>query len=135
MSYEEFRKYRNDENLYNNTKHKAKTNSTGFCFFSLEDFKPEYAWRFIKGAISADVCVIFEVDRSLLRKKYGIYNDPNKTLLEKINCVIKSMKVNEYCAAKYGNKNFKLVKYTTNKLSILHNYENFEWEEIKVENE
>ena len=106
MSYEELRKYKNGENLYNNTKHQAKTNSRGFCFFNIDDFKPEYAWIFIKGAISADVCAVFEVDESLLRKTYGIYNDPNKTLEEILNWVIKPMKVDEYCTAKYNNKNF-----------------------------
>jgi hypothetical protein len=130
MSYEELRKYKNGENLYNNTKHQAKTNSRGFCFFNIDDFKPEYAWIFIKGAISADVCAVFEVDESLLRKTYGIYNDPNKTLEEILNWVIKPMKVDEYCTAKYNNKNFKLIKYSTNKLSIFSNYKNFDWREI-----
>ena len=78
MSYKEFEKYMNGENLYNNTKHKAKTNSIGFCFFDINDFSPEFAWRFLKGAIFPDICVVFEVDETLLRKGYGIYNCNNK---------------------------------------------------------
>lgn len=65
MSYKEFEKYMNGENLYNNTKHKAKTNSIGFCFFDINDFSPEFAWRFLKGAIFPDICVVFEVDETL----------------------------------------------------------------------
>lgn len=130
MSYEEFDKYMKGENLYNNTKHKAKTNSTGFCFFDLNDFRPEYAWRFLKGAIFPDICVVFEVDKSLLRKGYGIYSDPNKTLYELMNFIPKRIEVTEYCTAKYNNKNFKIVKHTINRLNLLQNYENFEWREM-----
>ena len=130
MSYEEFKKYMNGENLYNNKKHKAKTNSIGFCFFDIKDFSPEFAWKFLKGAIFPDICVVFEVDKSLLRKTYGIYNDPNKTLEEILNWIIKPMKVDEYCTKKYNRKNFRLIKYTTNKLSVFSNYKNFDWREV-----
>lgn len=130
MSKNEFKKYMDGENLYNNTKHKAKTNSTGFCFFNNYDFRPEFAWKFLKGAIFPDICVVFEVNSSLLRKGYGIYSDPNKTLYELINFIPKMIKVSEYCTGKYNNKTFKLVKYTTNNLDFLKNYNNFEWREM-----
>lgn len=130
MSNEEFEKYMNGENLYNNTKHKSKTNSIGFCFLDLNDFSPEFAWRFLKGAILPDICAVFEVDKSLLRKKYGIYSDPNKTLYELINFIPKMIKISEYCTGKYNKKTFRLIKYSTNKLDILKNYENFEWREM-----
>ena len=130
MSYEEFEKYMNGENLYNNTKHKAKTNSIGFCFFDINDFSPEFAWRFLKGAIFPDICVVFEVDETLLRKGYGIYSDPNKTLYELMNFIPKMIRVSEYCTENYNKEVFKLVKYTTNKLDFLENYKSFEWREV-----
>lgn len=130
MSYEEFEKYMNGENLYNNTKHKAKTNSIGFCFFDINDFSPEFAWKFLKGAIFPDICVVFEVDETLLRKGYGIYSDPNKTLYELMNFIPKMIRVSEYCTENYNKEVFKLVKYTTNKLNFLENYKSFEWREV-----
>ncbi len=130
MSYEEFEKYMNGKNLYNNTKHKAKTNSIGFCFFDINDFSPEFAWRFLKGAIFPDICVVFEVDETLLRKGYGIYSDPNKTLYELMNFIPKMIRVSEYCTENYNKEVFKLVKYTTNKLNFLENYKSFEWREV-----
>lgn len=130
MSYEEFEKYMNGKNLYNNTKHKAKTNSIGFCFFDINDFSPEFAWRFLKGAIFPDICVVFEVDETLLRKGYGIYSDPNKTLYELMNFIPKMIRVSEYCTENYNKEVFKLVKYTTNKLDFLENYKSFEWREV-----
>lgn len=130
MSYKEFEKYMNGENLYNNTKHKAKTNSIGFCFFDINDFSPEFAWRFLKGAIFPDICVVFEVDETLLRKGYGIYSDPNKTLYELMNFIPKMIRVSEYCTENYNKEVFKLVKYTTNKLDFLKNYKSFKWREF-----
>ena len=130
MSYKEFEKYMNGENLYNNTKHKAKTNSIGFCFFDINDFSPEFAWRFLKGAIFPDICVVFEVDETLLRKGYGIYSDPNKTLYELMNFIPKMIRVSEYCTENYNKEVFKLMKYTTNKLDFLKNYKRFEWREV-----
>lgn len=130
MSYKEFEKYMKGENLYNNTKHKAKTNSIGFCFFDINDFSPEFAWRFLKGAIFPDICVVFEVDETLLRKGYGIYSDPNKTLYELMNFIPKMIRVSEYCTENYNKEVFKLVKYTTNKLDFLENYKSFEWREV-----
>ena len=127
MSYEEFEKYINGKNLYNNTKHKAKTNSIGFCFFDINDFSPEFAWKFLKGAIFPDICVVFEVDETLLKKGYGIYNDPNKTLYELMNFIPKMIRVSEYCTENYNKEVFKLVKYTTNRLDFLKNYKSFEW--------
>lgn len=130
MSYKEFEKYMNGENLYNNTKHKAKTNSIGFCFFDINDFSPEFAWRFLKGAIFPDICVVFEVDETLLRKGYGIYSDPNKTLYELMNFIPKMIRVSEYCTENYNKEVFKLVKYTTNKLDFFKNYKSFKWREV-----
>ncbi len=127
MSKAELIKFQNGETLYNDTRHKAKTNSIGFCFFSYDDFNPEFAWKFIKGAIIPDLCAVFEVDDKYLKKGYGIYNDPMKTLKELMNFTPKFIKVNEYSTTQYSNENFKLIKYTTNKLDLFINYDKFEW--------
>lgn len=127
MSLGEFMKFQWGEDLYNNTEHKAKTNSIGFCFFSLDDLTPEYAWKFIKGAIFPDLCAVFEVDEKQLKKGYGIYSDPNKTLYELLNFIPKAINVPEYSTTKYNNKIFKLVKYTPDRLNLFECYEKFEW--------
>lgn len=129
MSNEEFRKYKNGEILQNNTIHKAKTTSKGFCFFNLKDLKPEFAWNFLKGICFPDVCVVFEVKDSELKKGYGIYSDPNKTLYELMNFIPKTIKVQEYSTEIYNKEIFRLVKYTTNKINWYERYNNFQWKD------
>lgn len=127
MSNAEFEKYKSGEELYNDTRHKAKTNSVGFCFFNLKDFTPEYAWRFLKGAINPDICVVFEVNGEELKAGYGIYNDPDKTLYELMNFIIKTIKVQEYSTTHYNNQKFRLIRYTKNELNWFKKYNKFEW--------
>ena len=126
MSGIEFELYQHGEELYNNTRHKAKTDSIGFCFFNLDDFEPEYAWKFLKGAISPDICVVFEVNEEL-KKGYGIYMDPNRTDYEIMNWIPKIIKVSEYSATQYDNQKFKLIKYTQNEIEWFKRYEKFDW--------
>ena len=128
MSKEEFEKYKNGEELINTTKHKAKTSSIGFCFFNLKDFSPEYAWKFFKGVSFPDLCAVFEVDGTKLKQGYGIYSDPNKTLYELMNFIPKTIKVAEYSTTTYNNKDFKLLKYTANKINIFT--DKFEWRNV-----
>lgn len=125
MNKEEFEKYKNGEELINTTKHKAKTSSIGFCFFNLKDFSPEYAWKFFKGVSFPDLCAVFEVDETKLKQGYGIYSDPNKSLYELMNFIPKMINVTEYSTITYNNKDFKLLKYTTGKISIFA--DKFEW--------
>ena len=68
MSSVELLKFLEGEDLFNTTKHKAKTDSVGFCFFAIDDVTPEYAWKFLRGAIFPDVCVVFEVNDMYLKK-------------------------------------------------------------------
>lgn len=131
MSKIELFKFYKGEELYNNTKHEAMTDSIGFCFFSLSDFCPEFAWKFLKGAIIPDICAVFEVDEKQLKKGYGIYSDPNKTLYELMHFIPKMIKVPEYSTTHYNNKIFKLIKYTPNKLNLFKSYNDFEWVNIK----
>lgn len=131
MNKEELLKYLRGEVLYNNTRHQAKTDSIGFCFFRIDDITPEYAWKFLRGVIFPDICVVFEVDEKNLKKGYGIYSDPEKTLYELMNFIPKMIKVPEYSTTQYNNQTFKLIKYTNFKLNIFEKYENFEWMEVK----
>lgn len=72
MSKEEFRKLVNGEELENNKVHEGKTNSIGFCFMK-EDICniPEYAYNYLSGIVSKDICVKFETEIDL-KKGYGI---------------------------------------------------------------
>jgi hypothetical protein len=130
MSEYELLKYLHGKELHNNTRHQAKTDSIGFCFFDMNDVTPEYAWKFLKGAIFPDICVVFEVDEKILKKGYGIYSDPEKTLYELMNFIPKAIKVPEYSVTKYDNKTFKIIKYTMFKLNIFEQYEEFKWMEV-----
>lgn len=125
MCNEEFNKYKNGETLINNTIHESKTNSIGFCFFKLKDFSPEDAWKFFKGISFPDVCAVFEVDETKLKQCYGIYRDPNKSLYELMNFIPKLIKVAEYSTTTYNNKDFKLLRYTTSRITIFN--KSFEW--------
>ena len=57
MSNEEFKKLKNGEILYNDTIHIGRTNSVGFCFLNLNEYKPEDAIHFLSGIVNAEVCV------------------------------------------------------------------------------
>lgn len=111
---------KNGETLSNYTRHKAKTNSVGFCFFNIEDFKPEEALHFMTGVATLDVCAVFETDKEL-KKTYGIYAKPIdplgnllQDLINLINNFDNGFEADEYCTTAYSNKDFKLVKYSEN---------------------
>lgn len=120
MSLLELGKYLNEEKLTNNTEHSNgnKTNSKGFCFLSLGQYKPEEALHFLFGAIKfPEVCAIFEVDRKELIKSYGIYAKPvkaeentNERLQKALNGTIEKIKATEYCATEYSKANFNLIE-------------------------
>ena len=140
MSTEEFEKYRSGKKLKNKTNHKKqnhrKTTSIGFCFLSLDDFEPEYAYKFLTGIVTDEVCAVFEVDdEKKLKQSEARYNKPltdeeDEKEMEKFNLkgdfldffisildVMKDLSSNgymmakEYCCTKYNNKYFKLIKY------------------------
>lgn len=128
MSIEEFEKYRNGSILINNTKHIGRTNSTGFCFFNLKDFKPEEAMHFLSGIVSFDICAVFETNEKL-EKTYGGYKNPfNNT---ELNIFI----ADEYCITEYDNKRFKLLKYSENiwrQWDILEKQKELKWKEKTI---
>lgn len=108
MSDEEFEKYLNGETLHNDTNHrqeKRSTDSIGFCFMDTEDVAPEFAYEFLSGIVSDDVCVQFEVDESLLTESYGTYADPYG------EDFFSTMNVTEYCCNSYNKEDFKMLSY------------------------
>ncbi len=144
MSNEEFERFNRGEKLLNYNKHwkENKTDSEGFCFFDLEDFKPEDAMHFLTGIVPLDICAVFEVDESYLNKSCGRYakpfqgltGDPLVDLLKAIMGQTESFDAKEYCTTEnFNNENFKLVKYTKEcyKSWNSEGKENFNWEDVK----
>lgn len=120
MSKEEFEKYKNNETLKNTTKHKAKTNSIGFCFLNIEDFTPEMAMHFLSGIVSFDICAVFETKKKL-KKTFGIYASPpehtDNAMKELIEILIRydeRITIDEYCTTQYDKETMKLIKYSEN---------------------
>ena len=119
MSKEEFEKFKKGEELVNNKVHTGHTTSIGFCFINIEDFEPEYAYHFLSGIVSPDICAIFETDEQLNRSQ-GTYATPYGDWFD-------SFVATEYCPKKYSNKNFKLLRYAGSP-TINDDFEwNFEW--------
>lgn len=118
MSMKEFDKYRNEKVLINNKIHEGNTNSVGFCFLNIEDFKPEDAMHFLSGIVSFDICAIFETNINL-SETYGVYAKPVK---ETGNINVDFIKLllgfnerfvaKEYCITSYNKTDFKLLKYS-----------------------
>lgn len=118
MSNNEFEKYRSGETLRNNTIHKGKTNSVGFCFFNIDDFKPERAMHFLSGVATLEVCAVFETNKALNKTKGTYAKLPKSTgnvfvdYMRIINGMIDKFDAVEYCTNKYNSRNFKLLKYS-----------------------
>jgi hypothetical protein len=141
MSADEFEKYKNGNKLINYKFHNGKTNSVGFCFVSCEDFSPEEAMHFLSGVVNFDICAIFEVDKKLLHKTYGIYAEPlkkfeeNFSIEELINTLQgngKTIKIDEYCTTFYNKSAFKLIKYSQdiwNQWNPFEMQKELKWEE------
>ena len=76
MSKDEWDALREGRILLNETDHfnsgKGGSNSKGFCF--TED-TPDEAWKYLKGIVDADVCVVFEFPKGHLKESYGVYAD------------------------------------------------------------
>lgn len=132
MSGKEFKKYLEGEILTNDTHHRAKTNSVGFCFCPMKE-KPEKAVHHLSGIVTLDYCVVFDVDKKLLNESWGIYAKDYKTLEEILNNYGESVKLKEYCTTTYSNKDFKMIKYA--KLDYFNRKsDDFDWQEnIKPE--
>ena len=138
MSKTEFEKYQDGEILINTTKHKGQTLSQGFCFFDIEDYKPEEACHFLMGIATLEYCVIFKTKKSNLftsKAKYAKLIDPLKTneqmFKEILSNTIPSFIATEYCTTKYSKENFKLIKYAKDiykQYNILASQRDFIWQ-------
>ena len=75
-SIDEYNKFMAGETLTNTTDHykggKGGSTSKGFCF--IED-NPKAAWRYLKGIVNPEVCMVLEIDPSLLTSSFGKYAD------------------------------------------------------------
>ena len=139
MSKKEFEKYRSGEILENKTIHTNKTNSIGFCFFNIDNYKPERAMHFLSGIVTFDVCAVFETEKKL-NKTYGVYAKPIKStgnsfedLLNLFARFTDTFTANEYCITKYNNKDFKLLKYSEDiwkQWQSIEEQQEFIWKEV-----
>lgn len=116
MSKNEFDKLIQGEILKNNKIHQGNTNSIGFCFMKVEDNTPEFAYEFLSGIVSDDVCVVFETNKKLT-KSYGIYANPYGNFFSTIT-------EDEYCIKEYNLKDFKIIKMAIPK----YDEEKWKWE-------
>lgn len=107
-SRQEFDKFLAGETLINNTDHyrggKGGSVSKGFCFSPDE---PKTAWRYLKGIVSYDACIIVDIpdDTPMLRKSCGKYMDYSNSRPFPHVCVKP-----EYCITEYDRNTAKLVR-------------------------
>ena len=104
-SQAEYDKYMSGETLRNTTDHyrggKGGSTSVGFCF--TKD-APKTAWRYLKGCVDFDVCLVLDIDDALLAHSHGKYSDYSRS--EGIGICIKG----EYCITAYSKKTAKLLQ-------------------------
>ena len=123
MSKKEFDKLKKGEVLINTTIHKGFTNSVGFCFMNVNDNNPEYAYMFLSGIVSDEVCVVFQTNKKL-KKSWGRYASPYGAFFD-------TMMIDEYCTKNYSLQDFKIIKYTTKIPSAWDEDADWNWKEIK----
>lgn len=112
MSITELEKFRAGELLENTTNHHAqngnKTDSEGFCFLDYDEHDEQYAYHFLSGVVSTEICAVFEVDdivaKKGLTKGEGRFATPGGSFFE-------SMMVTEYSTKRYSNQNMELLKF------------------------
>lgn len=128
MSYEEFEKYCNNEELINTTNHSKdnckSTNSVGFCFFNFAEYKPEEMLHSVFGIVSCNICCIFETDRKNVRRTYGRYSQP----VSKGSIWRRTITAHEFCTTQYSKNKFKLLEWAIPEWT---NWDKWEWKEMK----
>lgn len=104
-SKREYEMFMRGKVLVNTTDHfkggKGGSSSVGFCFTA---DTPRKAWRYLKGIVTPEVCMVLNIPASRLRRTLGKYTDyfDNKGF--------KACIKQEYCATMYSNKTAKLVR-------------------------
>lgn len=122
MSKKEFNVLMKGDKIINNKIHTGYTNSIGFCFMKGDTDDAEYAYQFLGGIVSNEVCVIFETDKKLT-KSWGRYADPHGSFFD-------SIIETEYCTNEYDLEDFKPLKYTENIDYLFFGEDEWFWEEI-----
>ena len=116
MSFEEFNNMSTGMDMYPRTwKHKAKTNSTGFCFLpeqvrmhddgDIVMLSPLDCLRFLRGIVSEDVLVEFEAPEAAFRQTEGSYASTFSDDWEAF-CSIE-----ELCCDSYNRDTFVPLRY------------------------
>ena len=94
-SQAEYDKLCRGEVLVNKTDHlnngRGGATSVGFCF---SPCRPDEAWKYLKGIVDFDVCLVLDFKDNVLIKSNGIYYDASAG-----NC--RSLRP-EYCAISYS---------------------------------
>lgn len=62
------------------------------------------AWRYLKGIVDEDVCLVLDMDKALLQQSVGMYADFSTE--GRIGRCLKK----EYCTTAYSSKTAKLLK-------------------------
>lgn len=107
-SYKEYEALVSGQVLRNNTDHyhggKGGSLSSGFCF---TPDPPKVAWRYLKGIVDYQICMVLEIDRACLTKSSGKYVDYSaSSSASTIPTCIKT----EYCTTEYSDRVAKLVE-------------------------
>lgn len=120
MSKNELNKLIKGNKLENTIIHLGKTNSIGFCFLDLNEYKPEEAIHFLSGIVNAEVCVKFKMKKKL-NKTNGTYAKHkaleglliNKSFLEMILDIknTETFVANEYCTTEYSLDDVEILSY------------------------
>lgn len=105
-SQQEYNKFMAGEELVNDKDHfqggKGGSTSAGFCFTPDE---PKTAWRYLKGIVTADICMVLDIEATMINESAGVYADYSKGADFTKRCWKK-----EYCTKQYSNKTARLVK-------------------------
>lgn len=109
-SMDEYLAYRRGETLHNTTDHwhggEGPATTHGFCF--TED-DPKTAWRYLKGIVSPECCIIVEpMPQQVLYVGDGTYADHSDGKDGTTRCIKR-----EYCTAHYSDQTMRLVKMLT----------------------
>lgn len=111
-SINEYGKFMAGETLINTTNHfkdgRGGSLSVGFCF--TED-DPLTAWRYLKGIVYPEICMVLDIDDALLTPSFGKYADYSNGQDGSHACLKK-----EYCLTQYSNKTARLVRTVTPKM-------------------
>ena len=119
MSQQEFDKLINGEMLRNDTDHKAEgkhTDSIGFCFFVEE---PDDAIHWLRGIVSTEQCVTFDIPGQMITASRGEYRDPDRDpytpdmgFIAAMTLPCPMMTKQEYCLREYSLQKVRLIRAT-----------------------